>query len=149
MSSTPRITNGKSPNGWRHTSSTGISPPAGSLSAAPICCDGFITLDLMAGQEYHCPHCLSWPRRVPPGGPKSPGLAPYLKASRRADRIGVVLLLALQVSHGAGIKVARSNGNVLGEWVFSFQGAAHSPQKQRTGGRPFGLPPVSPLKGQN
>jgi hypothetical protein len=32
---------GKSSNGWRHTSSTGISPPAGSLSAALIACDGF------------------------------------------------------------------------------------------------------------
>ena len=70
---------------------------------------------------------------APPGAARwlrPPVLAPYLEASRRADRIGVVLLLALQVSHGAGIKVARSNGNVLGEWIFSFQGAAHSPQSR-------------------
>ena len=31
---------GKSSNGWRLVSSTGISPPAGSLSAALIACDG-------------------------------------------------------------------------------------------------------------
>ena len=37
---------GKSSSGWRLTSSTGISPPVGSLPAALIGCDGFITLDL-------------------------------------------------------------------------------------------------------
>lgn len=89
---------------------------------------------------------------APPGAARwlrPPVLAPYLEASRRADRIGVVLLLALQVSHGAGIKVARSNGNVLGEWIFGCQGAAHSPPKRRTGEGPKDPSPVSPLKGQN
>ena len=37
---------GKSSNGWRLISSTGISPLRGSLRAALIGCDGFITLDL-------------------------------------------------------------------------------------------------------
>ncbi len=41
LSSAPRPAIGKSSDGWWHTSSTGISPPAGSLSAALIACDGF------------------------------------------------------------------------------------------------------------
>ena len=32
---------GKSSNGWRRPSSTGISPPHGSHAAALIACDGF------------------------------------------------------------------------------------------------------------
>jgi len=46
---------------------TGISPPPGSPRAAPTCCDGFITLDFMAGQEYHYPHFRSSPSRELPG----------------------------------------------------------------------------------
>ena len=41
LSSTPRLAIGKSSDGWQHTSSTGFSPPAGSLSAVLIACDGF------------------------------------------------------------------------------------------------------------
>ena len=48
LSSTPRPAIEKSSDGWRHTSSTGISPPAGSLSAVLIVCDGF-TLE----KRYH------------------------------------------------------------------------------------------------
>ena len=32
----------------------GLSPPRGSLRAALLCCDGFITLDFRTGQKYHC-----------------------------------------------------------------------------------------------
>ena len=62
---------GKSSNGWRLVSSTGISPPAGSLSAALIACDGSRTKKrfnarTVTEQEYHCPYCLSSPYREPP-----------------------------------------------------------------------------------
>lgn len=32
----------------------GLSPLRGSLRAALLCCDGFITLDFRTGQKYHC-----------------------------------------------------------------------------------------------
>jgi len=43
---------GKSSSGGQLNRTTGISPLRGSLQAAPTCCDGFITLHFMAGQEY-------------------------------------------------------------------------------------------------
>lgn len=39
----------------------GISPPRGSLRAALLCCDGFITLDFRTERKYHYCLCLSWP----------------------------------------------------------------------------------------
>ena len=43
------------------TSFMGTSPSRGSHRTAPTCCDGFITLDFMAGQKYHYSSCLSSP----------------------------------------------------------------------------------------
>ncbi|NBH13641.1 hypothetical protein D3Z36_05475 [Lachnospiraceae bacterium] len=51
---------GKSPNDWLLTSSTGIAPFRGSPGAALICCDAF-NARLVTGREYHCPCCLLSP----------------------------------------------------------------------------------------
>jgi hypothetical protein len=63
----------------------------------------------MAGQEYHCPHCLSSPRQWQPGGHSRPFLA----------RRGMI-----PRGHGATANVAyahhNGNGNVFDEMNMKF-----------------------------
>ncbi len=60
--------------------------------------------EAVAGQEYHCPQCLSSPRRVLPGGDSSLLVAPYSIVHPGADG---------KVAHAH----RNGNGNVSGEWV--------------------------------
>ncbi len=51
---------GNAPSG-RAFDLIGISPLRGSLRAALLSCDGFITLDFRTERKYHYCFCLSWP----------------------------------------------------------------------------------------
>lgn len=132
LSSTPRFTVGKSSGGWRLSAPREFHPSEDRSELPPL-------RVAVAGQEYHYPHRLSWPRREPPGGHGRLFSALAGEAGRRSKTMIDVLSLALPAYRGAVANVARNNGNVPDKWVFGCQGTPHPPPKRRTGGR-FSLP---------
>lgn len=130
LSSTPRSTVGKSSGGWRLSAPRETHPSEDRSELPPLHA-------AVAGQEYHDPHCLSWPRREPPGGHSRLFSAHAGEAGRRSETMIGVLSLALPAHRGAAANVARNNGNVPDEWVFGCQGAPCPPPKRKTGRRPF------------
>ncbi len=103
----------------------------------PHCLRRFFHARAVTGQEYHCPHCLSWPYREPPG--TSCGLL-SLPATEWASRKQVsVTFRCLHpiADHRAATKLAyahrNDSGNVSDEWVFDFQVARPFTAKRKTG----------------
>jgi len=100
---------------------TGISPLRGSLQAAPTCCDGFITLDFMAGQEYRPIACYRRTGGNPVfiAGSFSLIVDNGNQAKSKSDPCSCV-----PRHHGATANVATAhhgnNGNVLDEWVIQL-----------------------------
>lgn len=79
----------------------------------------------VTGREYHCPHCLSSPRRVLPGSHRICfSLRVRDRKPSRPKKKSDVLLLSTPAHPGAVPKAAyahhNSNGNVFDEWVCSF-----------------------------
>lgn len=132
---------GKTSDGWRLTSSTGISPLRGSLRAAPTCCDG-------SRRPFAVSRSTLWPDRsiaplpvtAMPGAARHLGLsvsrsAPASSRPKTFLSIGGVFSVSCPVHPGAEAHVAYAphinNGNVPDEWLFSCQGTGPAPLGSR------------------
>ena len=80
---------GKSPNGWQRTSSTGLFAPSHGSHVTAL-----IAFLAVTGREYHCPHCLSSPLWVLPRSHRKLFLAPCRgrKPSRPKKESDVLML---------------------------------------------------------
>ena len=81
----------------------------------------------VAGQEYHCILCRSWPHREPPGFYRPPFLAHTGRMTARPIKESRWDLLIRAVPHGAASESAFAHrtgkGEVTDEWICGCQGA--------------------------
>lgn len=143
---------GKSSNGWRLVSSTGISPPAGSLPAALIACDGSRTKKrfnarTVTEQEYHCPYCRSSPYREPPDTDSRLLFAPCRKRKPKTlkTNTGEISLLHFPQIVAQPLMwlmlITIAIGMCLMNGYSVVKGHAHSPHKEENRQRVFRTPP--------
>jgi hypothetical protein len=135
---------GKSSNGGLLHRTTGISPLRGSLQAAPTCCDGFITLDFMAGQEYRPIACY----RLTGGNPifiAGSSRSSQVRQKQASKCVPVSCVRDIMAQPLTWLMLlAKAMGMCLMNGYSIFKGQPHSPPlKRKTGEGQNTLSPVS------